>query len=103
MNKFVLVVEFDLKPESLQKFNQLIAVNASASVRDEPGCRQFDVLQDLDQPNHVVLYEVYDSPEAFQAHMGMKHTQTFLAAAKPLVDRQTAYKLKRTVAPPIKV
>jgi quinol monooxygenase YgiN len=102
LNKFVLVVEFDVKPESLQKFNELIAVNAQASVREEPGCRQFDVLHDLDRPNHVVLYEVYDSAEAFQAHMGMKHTQTFLAAAKPLVDKQTAFKLKRTVAPPVK-
>ncbi|MGQ0651029.1 MAG: putative quinol monooxygenase [Betaproteobacteria bacterium] len=102
MNKFVLVVEFDVKPESLQKFNQLIAVNAQASVREEPGCRQFDVLQDLDNPGRIVLYEVYDSPEAFQAHMGMAHTQTFLAQAKPLVNKQTAYKLRRTVAPPIK-
>ena len=73
MNKFVLVVEFDVKPESLQKFNELIAVNAKASVREEPGCRQFDVLQDLDNPSHVVLY-----------------------------NKQTAYKLKRTVAPPTK-
>ena len=102
MNKFVLVVEFDVKPESLQKFNELIAVNAQASVREEPGCRQFDVLQDLDNPSHIVLYEVYDSAEAFQAHMGMAHTQTFLSQAKPLVNKQTAYKLKRTVAPPIK-
>ena len=76
--------------------------NARASVREEPGCRQFDVLQDLDNPNHVVLYEVYDSAEAFQAHMGMPHTQTFLSQAKALVNKQTAYKLKRTVAPPIK-
>ena len=102
LNRFVLVVEFDVKAESLEKFNQLIAVNAQASVREEPGCRQFDVLQDLDNPHHVVLYEVYDSAEAFQAHLGMPHTQTFLSQAKALVNKQTAYKLKRTVAPPIK-
>ena len=102
MNRFVLVVEFEVKPESLQKFNELIAVNAKASVRDEPGCRQFDVLQDLDNPNHIVLYEVYDSPAAFQAHMGMSHTQAFLSQAKPLVNKQTVFKLNRTVAPPVK-
>jgi quinol monooxygenase YgiN len=96
------VVEFDVKPEHLAKFDELIAANAQASVADEPGCRQFDVLHDQDNPNHVVLYEVYDSPDAFQEHMGRRHTQTFLAAAKPLITRQTAYKLKRTVAPPVK-
>lgn len=102
MNKFVLIVEFDVKPEHLGRFNELIAVNAKASVADEPGCRQFDVLQDQDNPNRIVLYEVYDSPAAFQDHMGRRHTQTFLAAAKPLINKQTAYKLKRTVAPPVK-
>ena len=39
MNKFVLIVEFDVKPESLVKFNQAIAINAKASVAEEPGCR----------------------------------------------------------------
>lgn len=99
MNRFVLIVEFDVKPEHQEKFDELIAVNAQASVADEPGCRQFDVLHDQDKPNHVVLYEVYDSAEAFQDHLGRKHTQTFLAAAKPLVIKQTAYKLKRFVSP----
>jgi quinol monooxygenase YgiN len=102
LNKFVLIVEFDVKPEQLSRFNQLIAVNAKASVAEEPGCRQFDVLQDAQQPNRIVLYEVYDDAAAFQDHLGRQHTQTFLAAAKPLVDKQTAYKLKRTVAPPVK-
>jgi quinol monooxygenase YgiN len=102
LNKFVLIVEFDVKPEHLSRFNQLIAVNAKASVAEEPGCRQFDVLQDAEQPNRIVLYEVYDDAAAFQDHLGRKHTQTFLAAAKPLVDKQSAYKLKRTVAPPVK-
>ena len=102
MNEFVLIVEFQVKPEHLEKFNQLIAVNAQASVREEPGCRQFDVLHNQDDPNHVVLYEVYDSAAAFQDHMGRKHTQTFLGEAKVLVTKQTAYKLTRRVAPPVK-
>jgi quinol monooxygenase YgiN len=102
LNKFVLIVEFDVKPEHLAQFNQLIAVNAKASVADEPGCRQFDVLQAEDNPNRIVLYEVYDSAAAFQDHLGRSHTQTFLTAMKPLITKQTAYKLKRTVAPPVK-
>jgi quinol monooxygenase YgiN len=61
------------------------------------------VLHNQDDPNHVVLYEVYDSEAAFRDdHMKRKHTQTFLAQAKELVTKQTAYRLKRTVAPPVK-
>ena len=102
MNKFVLIVEFDVKPEHLAQFNQLIEVNAKASVANEQGCKQFDVLQDQENPNRVVLYEVYNDDAAFQDHIGREHTKTFLAAAKPLVNKQTARRFKRSVAPAVK-
>jgi quinol monooxygenase YgiN len=102
LNRFVLIVEFDVKPEHLAQFNERIAVNARASVAEEKGCRQFDVLQDADNSNRIMLYEVYDDAAAFQDHLGRSHTQAFLAAAKPLVNKQVAYKLTRTVAPPVK-
>ena len=102
MDKFVLLVEFDVQPESLAAFMALIDVNARASVVHEPGCFQFDVMQTIDAPHKVVLYEVYASEEAFTAHMGMAHTQTFLAAAKPMLTGQRVLRLSRKVAPPIK-
>jgi quinol monooxygenase YgiN len=103
MESFVLIVEFQVKPECLERFNQAIAINAQASVSDEPGCRQFDVLHNVDDPIHVVLYEVYDSEAAFRDdHMKRSHTQTFHALAKELVTKQTAYRLRRQFAPPVK-
>ena len=103
MNEFVLIVEFQVKPDCLDKFNRAIAINAQASVGEEPGCRQFDVLHNVDDPNHVVLYEVYDSEAAFRDdHMKRSHTQTFLALAKELVTKQTAYRLRRQFGPPVK-
>jgi quinol monooxygenase YgiN len=99
MNRFVLVVDFQVKPEHLAKFNELIAVNARASVGTEPGCRQFDVLCAQDDPCRVLLYEVYDSEDAFKSHLEQAHTKTFLGQAKELVNGQTVLKLARTVAP----
>jgi len=99
VNRFVLIVEFQVKPESLARFDELIAVNAKASVASEPGCRQFDVLRALDDPCRVVLYEVYDSEGAFNTHLEQTHTKAFLGQAKELVAKQTVLKLERTVAP----
>ena len=99
MNKFVLIVEFQVKPESLAKFNEQIAINAQASVAREPGCRQFDVLRAIDDPCRVALYEVYDSEDAFKAHLEQAHTRTFLGLAKELVTKQSVVKLTRAVAP----
>lgn len=99
MENFGLVVEFQVKPECLERFHELLALNARASVTKEPGCRQFDVLESLEDPCRVVLYEVYDDASAFDAHKAQAHTQTFLAAAKELVTKQTSLRLTRRLAP----
>ena len=99
MENFGLVVEFQVKPECLERFNELLAVNARTSVAKEAGCRQFDVLRDVNDPCRVVLYEIYDSPAAFDVHKAQAHTTTFLAAAKELVTKQTAQRLTRTLSP----
>ena len=66
MNKFVLVVEFDVKPECLDEFNRLIDINAHASVANEAGCYQFDVVRGMEDPSKILLYEVYASEEALR-------------------------------------
>jgi quinol monooxygenase YgiN len=103
MNKFVLLVEFQVKPESLDQFMKLVDVNARDSMANEPGCFQFDVMQTLDDPGKVVLYEVYANEDAFRAHMGMAHTQSFLGAIKPMVaGPPKALRMVRKAAPRVK-
>lgn len=102
MNKFVLLVEFEVKPESLAEFLELVDANARASVANEPGCFQFDVMQTMDDPHRVVLYEVYASEEAFREHMAMPHTQAFLGAAKQLAGPPKPLRMVRKSAPPVK-
>lgn len=95
MNKFVLIVEFDVKPEQLAKFGELIAVNARASVAEEPGCRQFDVLVDPNERTRVMLYEVYDDESAFEAHQQTPHFKKYLAEAVPLLASRERQVWKR--------
>ena len=95
MNRFGLIVEFEIKPENIGKFMELINENARLSVKDEPGCLQFDVLQAKDNPNKVVLYEIYENDAAFDAHVKMPHVGKFFGAAKEMIAKQTAHRLKR--------
>ena len=62
---FVIIAEFEVKPDSLEQFLELARTDASHSVEREPGCRQFDITLDREQPNRVVLYEIYDDEAAF--------------------------------------
>jgi quinol monooxygenase YgiN len=65
---FVVIPEFVVKPDRIDAFLGLARADAGRSVADEPGCRQFDVLQTEGAPLHVLSYEAHDSRAAFEAH-----------------------------------
>jgi quinol monooxygenase YgiN len=81
---FVVVVEFQLKPGARSQFRGLIDANADASVRDEPGCLQFDVLEPEGDADRVLLYEIYVDRFAFDAHLKTEHFRVFNDAAGAL-------------------
>ena len=57
--RLVILVDFTLAPETRAEFHRLVLENAAASLRDEPGCRRFDVLvPEGDSGDRVVLYEI---------------------------------------------
>ena len=49
MSKLVIVVDFELHAGASERFMPLMLKNAQASLQDEPGCLQFDVLTPADQ------------------------------------------------------
>jgi quinol monooxygenase YgiN len=98
-SQFALIVEFQVKPECLKLFTQLVAENAHASLSYELGCKQFDVLFDIADPCRCVLYEIYEDAAAFtEVHMKAEHTLSFLAAAKELVSSQKGQRFTRAYA-----
>ncbi len=69
---FIVHVQIRVKPEFLEAFKAATLVNARASVQ-EPGIVRFDVVQQVDDPAHFVLVEVYRDAEANSAHKGTSH------------------------------
>lgn len=92
MSGFVVMVDFRLKPGALAAFRPLIDANAIASVRDEPGCRRFDVTEPEGGTDRIVLYEIYDDAAAFAEHMRTPHFLDFDAASAELVADKTVIK-----------
>lgn len=90
-----LVVEFRIKPAHADAFDAAIRANARASVELEPGCRQFDVCRDPDDPALFFLYELYDDEAAIQAHLQSTHFLQMNAATAPWVDAKLVRRLRR--------
>ncbi|MCY1283717.1 (4S)-4-hydroxy-5-phosphonooxypentane-2,3-dione isomerase [compost metagenome] len=87
---YCLLLKTHLKPGSLDAFMAAMRINAAASVRDEPGCLVFDVLQDRSDPDLVWLYEVYVDEAAFEAHMRTAHFLASRPLVEPLIVSQDA-------------
>jgi (4S)-4-hydroxy-5-phosphonooxypentane-2,3-dione isomerase len=89
----VILVEFAIKRDAIAQFRSLILANARSSLRDEPGCRRFDVLHHSDEPLRVVLYEIYDDAAAFDHHLTTAHYKAFAAAAESLIETRSVKRL----------
>ncbi|WP_375230421.1 putative quinol monooxygenase [Roseobacter sp. S98] len=82
---YAVTVTFEISPGRMPDFLPLMYANASASLSDEPGCRQFDVATDPGRPETVFLYEIYDSEADFQTHLTLPHFVKFAAETDPMV------------------
>ncbi len=56
---------------------QILRENAAAS-NAEPGCIEFTVYREKEEPRTFVLYEVYEDEAAFQAHRESEHFKKYV-------------------------
>lgn len=92
-----LFVTVKIKPESRDRFLEVIEHDATASVRDEPGCLRFEVLQDESDPDTYYFFEVYADEAAVAYHRETPHFAVWNEASKELL----AEPLGRVLANPV--
>mgnify|MGYP000100213550 CR=1 FL=1 len=68
----LVCVHVHVKPEHREAFIEATLENARNTVQ-EPGNLRFDVLQQADDPNRFVLYEVYRDDAGAAAHKQTAH------------------------------
>jgi autoinducer 2-degrading protein len=84
---FVNAVDLDIIPAEMDKFMAAIKENGAAAVK-EPGCREFNIQVLASNPNHVFLFEVYDSAAALEAHRATDHFKTYAATTSPMIAKR---------------
>ena len=62
----------------LDDFLAALRVHAHHS-NAEPGCIRYDVLQDIDDPQVISLYEVFEDEASFRAHLEYPHYERWMA------------------------
>ena len=85
MSKLAIIAELQAKPESFEAFRAAMLRHAAISLKQDQGCRQFDVVVPQDAANTLMLYEVYDDEASFAGHAKSKHMADHSAATKDMV------------------
>ena len=86
---FVVVVEFTVQTEFIDRFLERVMQQAQDSLKLEVDCHVFDVCICPEKKNLVFLYEVYTDKTAFEAHLVSAHFREFNNAVQEWVsDRQ---------------
>ena len=70
---YAIFVTIKVKPGFAEKFKEASVGDAQGSVRDEPGCLRFNVLQDEKDENVYYFFEVYKDQAALEAHRNTPH------------------------------
>ena len=87
----VIVAHWQTTGEDLDTVLDLVAELAPRSLA-EPGCLGYEVLQDADEPTHLVLIERYLDRAALDAHLDSPHYQELVVGGiRPLLtDRRVS-------------
>jgi (4S)-4-hydroxy-5-phosphonooxypentane-2,3-dione isomerase len=86
---FVNAVDLDIVPAERANYLAAITENGAAAAK-EPGCRRFDILNLASDPNHFLLYEVYDNEAAFKAHRASDHFKKYAETTAKMVAKRDA-------------
>ena len=82
----VKVVTIFIKPEFVEDFITATIENHKNSIQ-EPGNIRFDVVQCSTDPTRFLLYEVYESEEASEAHKQSAHFPKWLDTVTDMMTK----------------
>ena len=81
---YVVIAPIEIKAGYKEQYVKELIDDARDSLKDEPGCLRFDIIQDAAEPNRIWLYEVFKDQAAFQAHTQTPQSMKFRDATKGL-------------------
>jgi|SRR5450755_1120942 autoinducer 2-degrading protein len=94
----ILIVQARVKAEFIDAFKQATAINAENSAK-EPGVARFDLLQQQDDGQRFVLYEVYRDASAPAKHKETAHYKAWVEQVSHMFEEPRTRALYSNVCP----
>ena len=94
-----IFVTIQIREGLSDQFKEASFGDSQGSVRDEPGCFRFDILQNSEDPNRFHLYEVYEDELALEAHRDAPHYKKWRSTVEDWFDGDISRVLMTTIFP----
>ena len=95
-----IFVTINIKDGHRDEFMAASLGDSQGSVRDEPGCLRFDILEDKTNANRFYLYEVYENEGAHMtAHRNAPHYLKWRETVSPWFDGDISAVPMNTIFP----
>lgn len=85
MAAFVILAKIRVQPGSREVFKKAVLENARLSVRDEPACLSFDIMECPTDENLFYAHEAFTDQAGFDAHRASPHSRRFKELAGHLM------------------
>jgi quinol monooxygenase YgiN len=83
-DRIYVVTHADLLPPNIATGNKLLQQYVADS-RKEKGCVRIEVYEQISRVNHHMIVEVWESQQAFDAHLAAPHTVQFRHEIDPML------------------
>ena len=94
MSKLTIVAHVYAKPDQVEllkaELEKLVPIT-----RSEPGCIQYDLHRDNENPAHFLFYENWETRELWQQHMNTDHLAGFMKATEGAIASFTVNEMTR--------
>ena len=88
MSAIALVVEIEPKPGLREKFLARARTHRDLVLKNEPGCKRFDLLTAQEAADTVFLYEIYTDAAALETHFNTAYMKDYLADSGPMIAKR---------------
>jgi len=68
-----VIASVKVKEGQIEEFEKVVGALAKSVAADEPECKNFEVFKVRNAPGQYKILEIYNSKDAFKAHVGAAH------------------------------
>jgi len=84
-SKMYRIAKIKVDGNQLEKYKSALQEQMDAAIKLEPGVLSYTAVSDKKDPSVITIFEVYASPEAYQAHTSAPHFKKYKETVKDMV------------------